>query len=100
MGAKQHGTKRQWVNEDVREEKKKKKDTWRQMKTKWKHNGLKSLGHSKTVSKNEVYGDSGLPQVNKQTNKTKQNNLTLHLMEQEKENKQRLMLPKKGSNKD
>ena len=41
----------------------------------WKHNGLKSLGCSKSYSKREVYSSIGLHQQARKIS----NNLTLHL---------------------
>ena len=44
----------------MKQSKEKLKNTWRQMKMKTK--GLKSLGHSKSSSKREIFSDAGLPQ--------------------------------------
>ena len=49
-------------------------------KWKWKHNGLKCFGFSKSFSKREIYSNTGLHQEIIKIS----NNLTLHLNELEK----------------
>ena len=55
-------------------------DNWQ-----WKHNYTKSMGYSKSSPKREVHSDTGLHQKNKKTSQI--NNLTYHLKEWEKEEK-------------
>ena len=69
-------------------------DHWKKSKNKilgdkqnQKHNDTKSMGCSKSNSKREVYSNTSLPQEIRKISK-KPHNLTLHLKELEKKNKQ------------
>lgn len=64
--------KNEWNNQEIKGELKKKihGDKW-----KWKHNGLKPLGSTKSSSKRKVYSNTGLPQEAR-TISNKQPNLT------------------------
>ena len=47
----------QWITEEIKEDQKIPGEKWKQ-----KHNDPKSVGHSKSSSKQEVYSNTSLPQ--------------------------------------